>query len=303
MPKKISVAGPLLIDGREHAARMKQYVSQHFDELRYEYHLRPGLAIVRIGDNPASQVYVASKKRQCREVGIRSFEHHLANHTTTEELTELIQELNTDPEVHGIIVQLPLPNHIKQNDVLFAIAPQKDVDGLHPENLGRLFIGAPHFVPCTPLGCLELIRSVEPRLDGKHVVVVGASNLVGKPMAQLMLNQGCSVTTLHSRSVAPDQIAKQADILIVAVGKAKLVNQSWVKHGAIVIDVGINRILNDDGTTDIVGDVDFDDVKDQVKAITPVPGGVGPMTVVSLLINTLKAAENSVRSQNSSKAT
>lgn len=274
---------------------MKEHVRKRVTEMQRRHDMRVGLSIVRVGNSAASQIYVSSKKKQCQEVGIRSFEHHFPEHATQEAIMAQVQSLNDDPEVHGIIVQLPLPAHMNTQEVIQSVAVEKDVDGLHPNNLGLLFSGVPRFVPCTPLGCLELIRSVEEDIAGLHAVVIGASNLVGKPMAQLLLNEKCTVTVLHSRSRNCAAVARQADILVAAAGAAHLVGADWVKPGAIVIDVGINRIMDQDGATDIIGDVDFEQVKGHVKAITPVPGGVGPMTVVSLLLNTLRAAELSLK--------
>lgn len=260
-------------------------------ELRRRHHIVPGLAIIRVGDHKASQVYVASKRRQCEDVGILSFEHHLPAGVKPEVVLDLVHRLNCDPTIHGIIIQLPLPSHLETSQIILAIDPSKDVDGLHPLNLGKLAMGFPSFVPCTPLGCLELIKTQFKSLKGLHAVIVGRSNLVGKPLMLLLLQHDCTVTIVHSKSRKPETITSQADILVVAVGKPRLVKRSWVKPGAVVIDVGINHLMDEEGNSYLVGDVDFEDVKDIVHAITPVPGGVGPMTVSSLLLNTLKAAE------------
>lgn len=277
-----------IIDGRAFAATLKTQLKQQAHKFSTVHGILPGLAILRVGDDPASKVYVASKKKQCKEVGIHAVEHYLPADTPQERVLALIQQLNHEPTIHGFIVQLPLPPHLDRNILLRSIDPLKDVDGLHPENLGLLFYGSPRFIPCTPKGCLALILAIEQDLQGLHAVVVGASNLVGKPMAQLLLQKGCTVTTLHSRSKNPASLAAQADILVVAAGVPGLVTAEWVKPGAIVIDVGINRIAD----KQLVGDVDFAMVKDKVRAITPVPGGVGPLTVASLLQNTLQAAES-----------
>jgi len=265
--------------------------------LKAEKDIIPGLAIVRVGDNKASQVYVASKRRQCEDVGMLSFEHHLPGKTDVEFIIDLIHRLNCDPKVHGIIVQLPLPNHLETTRIILAIDPNKDVDGLHPLNLGKLAMGVPGFIPCTPLGCLELLKMQVNSLKGLHAVIIGRSNLVGKPLGLLLLQQDCTVTLVHSKSKNPQQISSQADILVVAIGQAQLIDRSWVKPGAIVIDVGINHLVDELGNAYLVGDVNFEDVRDIAQAITPVPGGVGPMTVVSLLLNTLKAAKEQVLTQ------
>jgi methylenetetrahydrofolate dehydrogenase (NADP+)/methenyltetrahydrofolate cyclohydrolase len=280
-----------LIDGRESAEKIKAFIAKAVEDLRSRHHIVPGLAIIRIGAHKPSQVYVASKRRQCEDVGILSFEHHLSAQVKPEVVLDLIHRLNCDPIIHGIIIQLPLPSQLEPSQIILAIDPQKDVDGLHPLNLGKLIMGIPSFIPCTPLGCLELIKTQFKSLKGLHAVVVGRSNLVGKPLMLLLLQQDCTVSVVHSQSKNPEAIASQADILVVAVGKPRLVKRSWVKSGAVVIDVGINHLLDKDGNSYLVGDVDFEDVKDVVRAITPVPGGVGPMTVSALLLNTLKAAE------------
>jgi methylenetetrahydrofolate dehydrogenase (NADP+)/methenyltetrahydrofolate cyclohydrolase len=284
-----------LIDGRQSAEKLKAFISDAVQQLRQRYHIVPGLAIIRIGDHKPSQVYVASKQRQCEEVGILSFEHHLPEHVKPEVVLDLLHRLNVDSAIHGIIIQLPLPRHLDASKIIMAIDPLKDVDGLHPINLGRLAMGSPGFVPCTPLGCLELLKTQFKSLSGLHAVVIGRSNLVGKPLMLLLMQQDCTVSVVHSKTRKPESITSQADILVVAVGKPRLVKRTWVKPGAVVIDVGINHLLDKEGNSYLVGDVDFDDVKSIVKAITPVPGGVGPMTVSLLLLNTLKAAEQQAK--------
>lgn len=292
MRSTIAITTPVhLIDGRKSAEKVKTHIAKAVEDLRRRHQIVPGLAILRIGNHKPSQVYVASKRRQCEEVGILSFEEHLPERVRPEEVLDLVHRLNCDPTIHGIIIQLPLPPHLETSQIITAIDPQKDVDGLHPLNLGKLTIGIPSFVPCTPLGCLDLIKTQFKSLRGLHAVVVGRSNLVGKPLMLLLLQQDCTVTMVHSKSKNPQAITSQADILVVAVGKPKLVTRSWVKPGAVVIDVGINHLMDEQGHSYLVGDVDFDSVKDVVKSITPVPGGVGPMTVSSLLLNTLRAVE------------
>jgi methylenetetrahydrofolate dehydrogenase (NADP+)/methenyltetrahydrofolate cyclohydrolase len=259
--------------------------------LQRKHGVTPCLAIIRVGEHAPSQTYVTSKRRQCEEVGILSFEYHLPSHIESRALAHLLCTLNQDSSIHGILIQLPLPAHLDSKKLLLDLDPRKDVDGLHPFNLGRLAMGVPTFIPCTPLGCLALIKSRLTSLKGQRVVIVGRSNLVGKPLGLLLLNQDCTVTWVHSQTSQPEIIAAQADILVAAVGQPKLITKAWVKPGAIVIDVGINYVLDSKGETSLVGDVDFEDVKDVAQAISPVPGGVGPMTVAFLLSNTLKAAQ------------
>ena len=248
-----------------------------------------GLSVILVGDNPASHVYVRNKIKACEDVGITSTEKRLGESATFEEIKETIESLNCDASVHGILLQLPLPNHLKnvQESLVQMIAPEKDVDGLTVINAGKLFLGMNDgHVPCTPQGSLHLIKEAKQDLSGLNAVVIGRSNLFGKPMAQLLLNENCTVTMAHSRTKDLDQVCAQADILVAAVGREKMVKSNWVKEGAIVIDVGINRMENGK----LCGDVDFDEVKDRASAITPVPGGVGPMTITYLLANTVKAA-------------
>jgi len=249
-----------------------------------------GLAVVLVGDDPASAVYVRNKERACEGAGIRSLVFRLPATTTTAELLELLRRLNDDPEVDGILVQLPLPKHINESAVISAIDPDKDVDGFHVINAGRLATGQDGLVPCTPLGCILLLRSVlGDELAGKHAFVIGRSNIVGKPMAQLLLRENCTVTIAHSRTKNPSLLSRRADIVVAAIGKPELVKEEWIKPGAVVIDVGINRIMLSDGSKRLVGDVAFGEAAQKSKAITPVPGGVGPMTIACLLANTVKA--------------
>jgi methylenetetrahydrofolate dehydrogenase (NADP+)/methenyltetrahydrofolate cyclohydrolase len=249
----------------------------------------PGLAVVLVGENPASQVYVRNKGRQTVAAGMRSFDHALPATAREADLLALVARLNADPAVDGILVQLPLPPHIDAQKVIEAIDPEKDVDGFHPVNAGRLMTGAPGLVPCTPLGCLMLIRSVRSDIPGLEAVVVGRSNIVGKPVAQLLLAESCTVTIAHSRTRDLPAVCRRADILVAAVGRQEMIRGAWVKPGAIVIDVGINRVAHDDKGK-LVGDVAFHEVKEVASAITPVPGGVGPMTIACLLRNTVEAA-------------
>jgi methylenetetrahydrofolate dehydrogenase (NADP+)/methenyltetrahydrofolate cyclohydrolase len=277
-----------LIDGKAFAARLRVELAERVKRLQDQQELAPGLAVVLVGENPASQVYVRNKNRQALEIGMRSFEHRLPTETRQRELLDLVERLNTDPAVNGILVQLPLPAHIDSKTVLNAIDPAKDVDGFHPVNAGRLTIGEPALVPCTPLGCLLLLRDRLGDLSGKEAVVLGRSNIVGKPMAQLLLADNCTVTIAHSRTRDLPAVCRRGDILVAAVGRPRMVPGDWIRPGATVIDVGINRI-EEDGRTRLVGDVDFDSAEPVAGAITPVPGGVGPMTIACLLRNTLTA--------------
>ncbi len=280
------------IDGKQIAADLRAAIALGVDELEEAHRVTPGLAVVLVGEDPASQVYVRNKGKATLEAGMKSFEHKLPATTTQAELLEIVQRLNADDSVDGILVQLPLPKHIDANAVLDAIHPDKDVDGFHPINAGRLAIGRPGLVPCTPSGSMRLIRSVEPKLAGKHAVVIGRSNIVGKPMGQLLLAADCTVTIAHSKTADLPAMARQADILIAAVGRPEMVTGDWVKPGAIVIDVGINRVpAAVEGKTKLVGDVHYASAAEKAGAITPVPGGVGPMTIACLLENTLRAAK------------
>ncbi len=280
-----------LIDGKAAAAHLIDRVSLAVAHLVTEQRLQPGLAVVLVGDDPASEVYVRNKARQTVAAGMRSFEHRLPASTSQAELLALVRRLNADPAVHGILVQLPLPPQLDEGEVIEAIDPAKDVDGFHPINVGRLSIGAPALVPCTPYGCSLLIREVLPEPAGLHAVVVGRSNIVGKPMAQLLLAMHCTVTIAHSRTRDLPAFARSADILVAAVGRPQMVRGDWIKPGACVIDVGINRVPADEpGKTRLVGDVAFAEAVEVAGAITPVPGGVGPMTIACLLRNTVIAA-------------
>lgn len=280
-----------LIDGKAFAEQLRQQVADGVAAVKRDHNLTPGLAVILVGDDPASEVYVRNKKKKTVEVGMESFATHLPASTTEPELLAQIHALNESEQVHGILVQLPLPNHISELAVIEAIAPKKDVDGFHVVNTGKLATGQNSLVSCTPLGCLLLIKdTLGDDLSGKHAVVIGRSNMVGKPMAQLLLNESCTVTICHSRTQNIEVIARQADILIAAVGRPEMVKADWVKEGTVVIDVGINRIEKEDGSAKLVGDVAFDEVAPVASAITPVPGGVGPMTIACLLRNTLQAA-------------
>ncbi|MGO4571932.1 bifunctional methylenetetrahydrofolate dehydrogenase/methenyltetrahydrofolate cyclohydrolase FolD [Microvirga sp. 2TAF3] len=281
-----------IIDGKAYAAGLRTRIAKAVGELSREG-ATPGLAVVLVGEDPASQIYVKNKARQTAEVGMNSFEHKLPASTSEADLLALVARLNADPAVDGILVQLPLPKQIDTQKVIEAIDPGKDVDGFHPINAGRLMTGVPGFVSCTPLGCLLLIRSVRRDLAGLDAVVVGRSNIVGKPMAQLLLSQSCTVTTAHSRTRDLAEVCRRANILVAAVGRPEMVRGDWVKPGAIVIDVGINRVPNPaagEGKTKVVGDVAYEEAAKVASAITPVPGGVGPMTIACLLRNTLQAA-------------
>ncbi len=281
---------PKLIDGKAFAARLRNRIAATVTGLKEQHGLTPGLAVVLVGEDPASQVYVRSKGRQTVEVGMKSLEHKLPPEASQAELLALIGRLNADPAVHGILVQLPLPPQIDEQAVIDSIDPDKDVDGFHVVNAGRLSTGGKSMVPCTPLGCLMLLRDRLGDLSGKEAVVVGRSNIVGKPMAQLLLGANCTVTIAHSRTRDLPAVCRRADILVAAVGRPEMVKGDWVKPGATVIDVGINRIDTGGDKPRLVGDVDFAGARDAAAAITPVPGGVGPMTIAVLLRNTVVAA-------------
>lgn len=280
-----------VIDGKAVAASLRREIATGVEVFKRAHGLAPGLAVVLVGEDPASQVYVRTKAKQTREAGMVSVEHKLPSSTPETALLGLIGELNRRRDVHGILVQLPLPQHIDAAKVIEAIDPAKDVDGFHPINVGRLAIGQPTLAPCTPSGCVILAKSVRPKLDGLEAVVVGRSNIVGKPMAQLLLNENCTVTIAHSRTRDLASVVRRADLVVAAVGRQEMVRGSWIKPGAIVIDVGIQRVMTPDGKNRLVGDVAFDEVAMVAGAITPVPGGVGPMTVACLLKNTLDAAK------------
>nr|WP_029766964.1 bifunctional methylenetetrahydrofolate dehydrogenase/methenyltetrahydrofolate cyclohydrolase FolD [Pseudomonas sp. P818] len=277
-----------LIDGKAAAARVLAEVAADVAVLKAQG-IEPALAVVLVGDDPASHVYVRNKVLRANEVGIRSLEYRLGADASAEAVLEVVAGLNADASVNGILVQLPLPAHIDETRVLQAIDPAKDVDGFHSENVGGLSQGRPVLTPCTPAGCMRLLRDTLGDLSGKHAVVVGRSNIVGKPMAALLLAANCSVTVLHSRSVKPEKLCGQTDIVVAAVGRPRMIGADWIKPGAVVIDVGINRI-EENGRSRLVGDVDFDAVLPVASAITPVPGGVGPMTIAMLMHNTLLAA-------------
>lgn len=279
--------GARVIDGKAFAARVRREVARHVAGLKAKG-ITPGLAVVLVGEDPASQVYVRSKGRMTVEVGMNSFEHRLPADTSEPELLALIDRLNNDDGVNGILVQLPLPGHMNSDIVINAIDPAKDVDGFHISNVGLLATGQKSMVPCTPLGCLMLLRDLHGSLAGMEAVVVGRSNIVGKPMAQLLLRDSCTVTVAHSRTRDLPAVCRRADILVAAVGRPEMVTGDWVKPGATVIDVGINRIERD-GAQVLVGDVDYASAAAVAGAITPVPGGVGPMTIACLLANTLTA--------------
>lgn len=281
-----------LIDGKAFAARVRGQVAEHVARLKQDHGIVPGLAVVLVGEDPASQVYVRSKGKQTVEVGMTSFEHKLDASVSEEELIAVIDQLNVDPAVHGILVQLPLPKHLNEDLVIGRIDPAKDVDGFHISNVGLLGTGQKSMVPCTPLGCLMMLRDHFGSLSGCEAVVIGRSNIVGKPMAQLLLGDSCTVTIAHSRTRDLPEVVRRADIVVAAVGRPEMVPGDWIKPGAVVIDVGINRIAAPEkgaGKMKLVGDVDFASCAEVAGAITPVPGGVGPMTIACLLANTLTA--------------
>jgi methylenetetrahydrofolate dehydrogenase (NADP+)/methenyltetrahydrofolate cyclohydrolase len=282
-----------VIDGKAVAAQLRESIKQDVQKLQAEKGITPGLAVILVGEDPASQVYVRNKGRQTLEAGMASFEFKMPEDTSQQALLAKLDELNNDDAVHGILVQLPLPSHIDEAEVIAAIAPEKDVDGFHAMNSGRLMNGEPGaLVPCTPQGCVILAKShLGDDLSGKHAVIVGRSNIVGKPVAMLLLQENCTVTIAHSRTQDLPALCREADILVAAVGRPQMIKGDWVKPGATVIDVGINRIATDDGKGRLVGDVDYAEAADVAGAITPVPGGVGPMTIACLLKNTLTAAQ------------
>ena len=284
------------IDGKAMAAELSERITAETKALLEEHGIQPGLAVVIVGDDPASQVYVRNKKRTAEACGFNSVQHSLADDTAQEDLLALIDELNSDPAVHGILVQLPLPGHLDEDVVTQAISPGKDVDGFHFVNIGKLTSGrtADAFIPCTPAGCMVMIEDhVGADLSGLNAVVIGRSNIVGKPMASLMLKANATVTVTHSRTKDLADVVRQADIVVAAVGRANMVTGEWIKPGAVVIDVGINRVevtVDGEKKSRLTGDVDYDSVLDVAAAVTPVPGGVGPMTIVMLMSNTLRAA-------------
>ena len=288
-----------VIDGKGYASRLRGKLKIAINNLREKYKITPGLAVVLVGNDPASEIYVRNKGIQTKEAGMNSFEYRLPENTSENDLLAKVEELNSDRSVNGILVQFPVPKHMEQQKIIEKILPSKDVDGLHPVNSGYLASGLKGLVPCTPQGASLLIKDSLPSLSGLHAVIVGRSNLVGKPIAQLLLRENCTVTICHSKTKNLKEVCLSADILVAAVGISELVKEDWVKDGAVVIDVGINRLPapeNGEGKTKLVGDVDFERVKNKASAITPVPGGVGPMTIACLLLNTLAAtcAQNNI---------
>ena len=280
-----------IIDGKAVAKEVQKQIKAEVEGLERRWSMAPGLAVVLVGDDPASHIYVRNKEKACKEVGIKSFEHFLPATVSERELLALVHQLNKDKHVHGILVQLPLPPHIHSERILDAISPYKDVDGFHPVNQGKLFVGADGFRPCTPLGVMKLLEAAGCDPKGKNAVVVGRSNIVGKPVALMLLEKHATVTICHSRTASLRDEVARGDIVVVAIGKAGIVRGEWIKPGAVVIDVGINRLP----TGKLCGDVEFDVAKERAAAITPVPGGVGPMTICMLLFNTLKAAKDSLQ--------
>jgi methylenetetrahydrofolate dehydrogenase (NADP+)/methenyltetrahydrofolate cyclohydrolase len=285
-----------IISGNEIAKQIREELRQEIADLKAKHNLVPGLATVLVGEDPASQVYVGQKEKTSKDLGVYSERHDLPANTSQEDLIKLINKLNKDPKIHGILVQLPLPKHLNEEEVLYAIDPKKDVDGFHPVNVGKLMIGEPDYLPCTPHGIQQLLIRSGVKIEGAEVVVVGRSNIVGKPIANMLLQKkkgaNATVTVCHTGTRDLAFHTRRADILIVAAGKAKAVTADMVKEGVVVIDVGVNQIgTTKDGKRILVGDVDFDAVKEKAKAITPVPGGVGPMTITMLMMNTVRAAK------------
>jgi methylenetetrahydrofolate dehydrogenase (NADP+) / methenyltetrahydrofolate cyclohydrolase len=284
------MAEAILIDGQGVAARLRQQVAAAVEALRMRHGIVPGLAAIIVGDDPASRIYVRSKARACADAGLASFEHRLAADVSEAEIIGLVERLNTDEQVDGVLLQLPLPASLDAQRVLCAVDPRKDVDGFHPLNIGLLWSRQPTFVPCTPQGCMILLKTVHPDPAGAEAVVLGRSHIVGRPLAALLVGADCTVTVAHSKSRDVAAICRRADILIAAAGKPGMVKPGWIKPGATVIDVGIHRVAGPQGTTRLQGDVDFAAARGIAGAITPVPGGVGPMTIACLLRNTLVAA-------------
>lgn len=279
-----------ILDGKAVSQRVKNALKDETEKFIEKYGIKPGLAVVIVGDDPASRVYVNSKKKACAEIGYYSEEHALPESTTEDELLSLVEKLNGDEKIHGILVQLPLPKHIDEEKIINAINPKKDVDAFHPVNVGKIMIGNFDFLPCTPAGVMELINDAGIDLTGKNCVVVGRSNIVGKPQAMLLLHKNATVTICHSKTKNIKEITKNADVLVAAVGRAQMFDGDYIKDGAVVIDVGMNRLEN----KKLVGDVDFESAEKKASYITPVPGGVGPMTIAMLMKNTLTAAKNAV---------
>lgn len=279
-----------IIDGKLVSANIREQIKERTKAIKEKYSRTPGLAAVLVGEDAASQIYVRNKRKSCADVGIYSEEHKLPESTTEDNLLELIDKLNNDVNIKGILVQLPLPNHIDESTILSSVTPQKDVDGFHPINAGHLFEGKPKFIPCTPHGIIKMLEFYNIDIEGKNAVVLGRSNIVGKPAAILLLQKNATVTICHSRTKNLNDELKKADIIVAAIGKAHFVKKEMVKEGAVIIDVGINRLE----TGKLAGDVDFDQVEEAASFITPVPGGVGPMTITMLLWNTLTSLEDSI---------
>ena len=281
-----------IIDGKAFSEIIREKVKRHVDNLKKNYDIVPGLAVVLVGEDPASKVYVKNKGIQTKKAGMNSYEYKLEETVDEKTLLELIKKLNDDPNVHGILCQLPLPKHLNEDMIINTIKPSKDVDGFHISNVGLLNTGQKSLVPCTPLGCLMLLREFVGNLEGKKATVIGRSNIVGKPMFNLLLSENCTVTVVHSKTKNIEEICKTSDIIVAAVGRPNFVKSSWIKQGAVIIDVGINRVkIEENGETKskLIGDVDFENCSKIANAITPVPGGVGPMTIACLLANTLVA--------------
>ena len=291
-----------IIDGKLIAQNLRDDLKKEISQLKEKHNKVPGLAVVQVGNVAASSVYVKAKTKSALEVGISIIDHHLEDKTTQEELISLIHKLNNQENVNGILVQLPLPNHMNEQTILDSIDPSKDADGFHPLNVGKLSISSKNdenlLIPCTPYGCLIMLKGLNIDLKGKHAIVIGRSNIVGKPMAQLLLKESCTVTIAHSKTVNLPELCNEADILVAAVGRPEIVRGNWIKNGAIIIDVGINRIqkeINGEIKNKLVGDVNFSECEKKASAITPVPGGVGPMTIACLLRNTTIAFKNSIK--------
>ncbi len=280
-----------IIDGKAISEKIREQIKQEVSELFKLHQIQPGLAVVLVGEDPASQIYVRNKAKACEKVGIQSFPYHLPADTSAEQLSHLLQNLSVDPQVHGILVQLPLPKQLKDFDVMAVLNPDKDVDGLHPINLGKLLTGQKGFRSCTPFGMIKMLEAMDYSLEGKHAVVLGRSNIVGKPIGMMLLEKNATVTYCHSRTRNLPEITQQADVLVAAVGIPQFVKADWIKESAVILDVGINRLE----TGKLVGDVDYEACIQKAAYITPVPGGVGPMTITMLLWNTLEAAKTSVK--------
>ncbi len=287
---------PHILDGIKTAQKLKDQLKIEIENIKSNFNRVPGLAVIQVGNVAASSVYVKAKTKAAKEVGINVIDYHLEDSINQKELQDLIYQLNDNDEVDGILVQLPLPKSFNEQEILDSIIPTKDADGFHPVNVGKLSISKKNdenlLIPCTPFGCLLLLKELNVDLVGKNAVVIGRSNIVGKPMAQLLLKESCTVTIVHSKTIDIEKICRKADIIIAAIGKAELVKNDWIKDGAIVIDVGINRVKINEGKSKLVGDVLFEEVKERVFAISPVPGGVGPMTIACLLRNTFISCKN-----------